>query len=157
MFSFRGITDAKITSTVYHSAEVFISETRTLRLLFCLLISLPFINYCAVNPATGGANLVLISENREKEIGLEEHEKVLEGMTLFKDKELLNYVRGVGNRIAQVSHRPDLEFKFFIIDSPEINAFALPGGYVYINRGLLTYLNSEAELAAVLALSLIHI
>ena len=157
MSSLRNITDAKINRTDHHSAKVSSSETRTLRLLFCLLISIPFVNSCAVNPATGGANLVLMSENREKEIGLEEHEKVLEGMTLFEDKELLNYVREVGNRIAQVSHRPDLEFNFFIIDSPEINAFALPGGYVYINRGLLTYLNSEAELAAVLAHEIGHI
>ena len=157
MFSLRNTTEAKINSTDYHPADVSLSQTSTLRLLFALIISLPFFNSCAVNPATGGANLVLMSESREKEIGLEEHEKVLEGMTLFEDKELLNYVRGVGNRIAQVSHRPDLEFNFFIIDSPEINAFALPGGYVYINRGLLTYLNSEAELAAVLAHEIGHI
>ena len=157
MFSLRNITDAKIYSTDYHSVKVSLSKIRTLRLLFALMISLLFINSCAVNPATGGANLVLMSENREKEIGLEEHEKVLEGMTLLEDKGLLNYVRDVGNRIAQVSHRPDLEFNFFIIDSPEINAFALPGGYVYINRGLLTYLNSEAELAAVLAHEIGHI
>ena len=157
MFSLRNISDAKINPTDHLSARVSLNETRTLRLLFCLLISIPLVNSCAVNPATGGANLVLMSENREKEIGLEEHEKVLEGMTLFEDKELLNYVREVGNRIAQVSHRPDLEFNFFIIDSPEINAFALPGGYVYINRGLLTYLNSEAELAAVLAHEIGHI
>ena len=115
MFSFRNATDAKINPSDHDSLKVSLSETRTLRLLFCLLVSLPFVNSCAVNPATGGANLVLMSENREKEIGLEEHEKVLEGMTLFEDKELLNYVREVGNRIAQVSHRPDLEFNFFII------------------------------------------
>jgi len=89
MFSLRNITDAKINPTDHHSAKVSLSKMRTLRLLFCLLISIPLVNSCAVNPATGGANLVLMSENREKEIGLEEHEKVLEGMTLFEDKELL--------------------------------------------------------------------
>ena len=112
---------------------------------------------CAVNPATGQGNIVLMSENREKEIGSEEHQKVLDSMPLYNDPELLAYVRKVGNEMAKVSHRPDLEYEFNIIDSPEINAFALPGGYVYVNRGLLTFVNSEAELAAVLAHEIGHI
>jgi predicted Zn-dependent protease len=98
-----------------------------------------------------------MSESREKEIGLEEHEKVLASMPLFEDEELLAYVRKVGNKAAAVSHRPNLEYTFNIIDSPEINAFALPGGYVYVNRGLLTFMNSEAELAAVLSHEIGHI
>ena len=92
-----------------------------------------FLSSCAINPATGGANLVLMSENREKEIGLEEHEKVIGNQPLVEDGPLLDYVREVGNKMAKVSHRPDLEYHFNIIDSPEINAFALPGGYVYVN------------------------
>ena len=112
---------------------------------------------CAINPATGGANLVLMSERKEKEIGLEEHEKVLASMPIFEDEKLLAYVREVGNAVAKVSHRPNLEYQFHIIDSPEINAFALPGGYVYVNRGLLTFMNSESELAAVLAHEIGHI
>lgn len=126
-------------------------------LLACLFCLLPIISSCAVNPATGGANLVLMSESREKEIGMEEHEKVLASMPLFEDEELLAYVREVGNKMAAVSHRPDLEYTFNIIDSPEINAFALPGGYVYVNRGLLTFMNSEADLAAVLSHEIGHI
>ncbi|MFK7863483.1 MAG: M48 family metalloprotease [Pseudohongiellaceae bacterium] len=122
-----------------------------------LVVTLLTLISCSVNPATGGANLVLMTENREKEIGLEEHEKVLASMTLFNDEALLAYVRKVGNKVAQVSHRPDLEYTFNIIDSPEINAFALPGGYVYVNRGLLTFMNSEADLAAVLAHEIGHI
>lgn len=121
------------------------------------LLLLAFISSCAINPATGGANLVLMSENREKKIGLEEHEKVLASMPLLEDEELLAYVREVGNKAAKVSHRPDLEYTFSIIDSPEINAFALPGGYVYVNRGLLTFMNSEADLAAVLSHEIGHI
>ena len=118
---------------------------------------LPLLSTCAVNPATGGANLVLMTENREKEIGLEEHQKVAASQTFFEDEKLLSYVREVGDRVAKVSHRPDLEYHFNIIDSPDINAFALPGGYVYVNRGLLTFMNSEAELAAVLAHEIGHI
>ncbi len=112
---------------------------------------------CAVNPATGGANLVLMSENREKEIGAEEHEKILASLPMYQDEELQAYVSEVGNRIASVSHRPDLDYQFFIIDSPDINAMALPGGYVYVNRGLLTFMNTEAQLAAVLAHEVGHI
>lgn len=131
-----------------------ISKTLVLLGAICLL---PLLTSCAVNPATGGANLVLMTENREKEIGLEEHEKVLASMPLVEDEELLAYIREVGNKAAAVSHRPDLEYTFNIIDSPEINAFALPGGYVYVNRGLLTFMNSEAELAAVLSHEIGHI
>ena len=132
----------RITKTVYQLA------------LLCLL---PFLTSCSINPATGSANLVLMSEKREKEIGQEEHQKVLASMPLYEDEKLLAYVREVGNRAASVSHRPEFEYTFNVIDSPEINAFALPGGYVYVNRGLLTFMNSEAELAAVLSHEIGHI
>ena len=121
---------------------------------FLLLLSL---GGCAVNPATGGANLVLMTENKEKEIGREEHEKVLASMPIYRDEALQAYVEEIGNKVAAVSHRPDLTYTFTLIDNPEINAFALPGGYVYVNRGLLTFMNSEAELAAVLAHEIGHI
>ena len=98
-----------------------------------------------------------MSESSRERNWLEEHEKVLASMPLFEDEELLAYVREVGNKAAAVSHRPDLDYTFNIIDSPEINAFALPGGYVYVNRGLLTFMNSEAELAAVLSHEIGHI
>ena len=112
---------------------------------------------CAINPATGQANIVTMSEKRELEIGAEEHDKVMQSMAVVEDEDLVAYVNEVGQRLAAVSDRPDLSFKFTVIDSPEINAFALPGGYVYINRGLLAYLNSEAELAAVLGHEIGHI
>jgi len=121
-----------------------------------LLASL-LLSSCAVNPATGQPNLVLMTENREKEIGLEEHEKVLASMPVFEDEKLLAYVTEIGDRLVQVSERPDLEFTFTLIDSPEINAFALPGGYVYVNRGLITFTNTEAELAGVIAHEIAHI
>ena len=130
---------------------------RTISAAGSIILALMFLTSCAVNPATGSANLVLMSENKEKEIGQEEHEKVLASQPLFEDKELLAYVTEVGNRVAKVSHRPNLEYTFNIIDSPDINAFALPAGYVYVNRGLLTFMNSEADLAAVLAHEIGHI
>ena len=124
--------------------------SRHLPLISLLLGCALGLSACAINPATGQANIVTMSEKRELEIGAEEHAKVMQSMALLTDDELNAYVNEVGQRLAAVSDRPDLDFKFTIIDSPEINAFALPGGYVYINRGLLAYLNSEAELAAVL-------
>ena len=129
---------------------------RPLAFLIVLLFALTSVG-CAVNPATGGANLVLMTEKKEKEIGLEEHEKVLASMPVYKDDVLQAYIERVGKDIAAVSHRPGLDYTFTIIDNPEINAFALPAGYVYVNRGLLTFLNSEAELAAVLAHEIGHI
>lgn len=149
------MTNLAFTSTTESSALT--KQVSKLAMLAGALFLLPILNSCAVNPATGSANLVLMSENREKEIGLEEHEKVLASMPLLEDEELLAYVREVGNKAAAVSHRPDLEYTFNIIDSPEINAFALPGGYVYVNRGLLTFMNSEAQLAAVLSHEIGHI
>lgn len=146
----QAVTSSKESSTLIDR----IPKAAILACAFCLL---PFLVSCAVNPATGNPNLVLMSESREKEIGLEEHEKVLSSMPLFEDEVLLAYVREVGKKAAAVSHRPDLEYTFNIIDSPEINAFALPGGYVYVNRGLLTFMNSEAELAAVLSHEIGHI
>ena len=112
---------------------------------------------CAVNPATGGANLVLMSDSREKEVGAEEHAKLMASQPVYEDEALLAYVTEVGNRVAGASHRPDLEYTFTIIDSPAINAMALPGGYVYVNRGLLTFINTEAQLAAVIAHEIGHI
>ena len=121
------------------------------------IATLMLFDACAVNPATGTPNLVLMSGNREKEIGLEEHEKIVQSSVFYEDEKMNEYVTEIGNRVAQVGDRPDLEYQFFIIDSPEINAFALPGGYVYVNRGLINFLNSEAELAGVLAHEVAHI
>ena len=89
-----------------------ISRAATLIIALSLL---SFLTSCAVNPATGSANLVLMSESREKEIGLEEHEKVLASMPLLEDEVLLAYVREVGNKAAAVSHRPELDYTLSLI------------------------------------------
>lgn len=131
-----------------------VPRVASLLVLMALVTVLPS---CAVNPATGQANIVTMSEKRELEVGAEEHAKVLSSMPLVEDAKLTAYINEVGQRLAAVSDRPDLTFTFTVIDSPEINAFALPGGYVYVNRGLLAYLNSEAELAAVIGHEIGHI
>lgn len=111
---------------------------------------------CAGNP-TGGANFVLMSENAEIEKGKELHAEMLKQNQIYNDPELNAYVERIGQKMAAISHRPELDYVFTIIDSPDINAFALPGGFVYVNRGLLTFLNSEAQLAAVLGHEIGHI
>jgi predicted Zn-dependent protease len=121
-----------------------------------LLAALLALGACAANP-TGGANFVLMSERAELEKCKELHEQMLKEQQIYQDSELQAYVNKVGQKLAAISHRPDLEYVFTIIDSPEINAFALPGGYVYINRGLMTFLTSEAQLAAVLGHEIGHI
>jgi predicted Zn-dependent protease len=132
-------------------------STKAVPAIALILLGLMGLQSCAVNPATGQGNLVLMSERRELEIGKEEHDKVMASMRVMQDERINAYVNEVGQRVAAVSHRPDLKYTFTVIDSPEINAFALPGGYVYINRGLLLYLKSEDELAGVLAHEVGHI
>ncbi|MDB5812308.1 MAG: peptidase Ste24p [Betaproteobacteria bacterium] len=105
---------------------------------------------CAQNPVSGHANFVTMSESQEVQVGREEDVKVRQEYGVFDDKPLQKYVNDVGQRLGKASHRPGLQYSYVVVDSPEINAFALPGGYIYITRGILAYLNSEAELAAVL-------
>ncbi|WP_323846924.1 M48 family metalloprotease [Microbulbifer magnicolonia] len=125
------------------------------KILICTLIAASA--GCAFNPATNRPDLVLMSEEKEIEIGAEMHQKLVESTPIYNDPVLNAYVEHVGQKVAAASDRPDIKYHFTIIDSQDINAFALPGGYVYINRGLLTYLHSEAEMAAVLAHEIGHI
>jgi predicted Zn-dependent protease len=131
--------------------SVFSMFTRAL-----LAASVASLVACAANP-TGGADFVLMSEKAELEKGKELHEETMADEPVYADPDLAAYVDRVGQKLASVSHRPELTYSFTIIDSPDINAFALPGGYVYINRGLLTFLTSEAQLAAVLGHEIGHI
>ena len=122
-----------------------------------LSLALPLLTGCSTNPATGGTTIGGMSERKEKTVGEEAHEQFIANNKLYEDPELNAYVTEIGQRMAAVGHRPALGYKFFVVDSPDINAFALPGGYVYVNRGLIAYLDSEDELAAVLGHEIGHI
>lgn len=122
-----------------------------------LLIQCLFSASCSINPATGTPDLVFMSEKEEIRIGKEMHEKILKETPIYQDEKLQAYIQEIGQKVAANSHRPELTYSFTIIDSPDINAFALPGGYIYINRGLIGYLSSEAQLAAVLAHEVGHV
>ncbi|MCC6208155.1 MAG: M48 family metalloprotease [Gammaproteobacteria bacterium] len=111
-----------------------------------------------MNPATGKNDFVLMSEKDEIELGSEAHAQIVRQFGgAYEDPALQDYARRVGERIAANSHRKELSYHFTVLDSSEVNAFALPGGYIYITRGLLAYLNSEAELAAVLGHEIGHV
>lgn len=122
-----------------------------LSLMICLLPA------CATNPVTGGHDFVLMSESDEIHLGQTYHQQIIEEMPVYNDPKLAAYVNEVGQRVAHASHRPELDYHFTVLDSQMVNAFALPGGYIYITRGILAYLNSEAELAAVLGHEVGHV
>jgi len=126
-----------------------------LAILIPLLLA---ISGCATNPVTRQSEVVLITEKGEQQLGRELASMVSRQLPLLPASDpLYKYVDKVGRRLAATSDRPDLDFSFNVVDDGNVNAFALPGGYVYVHRGLLVHLNSEAELAAVLGHEIGHI
>ena len=130
--------------------------TQSLCLLAGALLFL-ILGGCAQNPVSGNYDFVMLSEDSELEIGRTNHPKIIAQYGYYKDEILQQYVQTVGDRLAKESHRDNLIYRFTVLDSPVVNAFALPGGYIYITRGLMAYLNSEAELAAVLGHEIGHV
>ena len=112
---------------------------------------------CATNPVTGKKQVSLLSEAEELAIGAQQDLEIRREMGVYDDAALQRYVSDIGQQLARVSHRPNLPWSFTIVDSPAINAFALPGGYVYLTRGILAYLDDEAELAGVLGHEIGHV
>ena len=110
-----------------------------------------------VNPVSGRAERSVMDEQTEISEGRKAHQEVLAEYGALANPRLQAYVNDVGQRLAQQSHRSNLQWTFTVIDSPDINAFALPGGYVYITRGLMAYLDSEAELAGVIGHEIGHV
>ena len=125
------------------------------KIYFLILIS--FVTSCAKNPVSGMPDFVTITEQQEVAMGRAYHKEILKNSKVLKNKELTKYYVELGEKIAKASHRPNLDWKFTIIDDPTFNAFATPGGYVYFYRGLLAHFNSEAELAGVLSHEIAHI
>ncbi|MEM6300289.1 MAG: M48 family metalloprotease [Pseudomonadota bacterium] len=112
---------------------------------------------CAVNPATGTPTVVFSSSSGEQKVGQEMYDTFIKEGAAYDDPELQAYVDKIGQRLVSHSNMPDLKFTFTVMDAPEINAFATPGGFVYVNRGLIAYLNSEAELAGVIGHEIAHV
>lgn len=112
---------------------------------------------CAVNPVTGRRELALVSQDQEIATGREADPQIRSEFGTVQNQTLQNYTARMGERLAKVSHRPEIEWHFTVLDSPVLNAFALPGGYVYLTREILAYVNSEAELAAVMGHEIGHV
>jgi predicted Zn-dependent protease len=112
---------------------------------------------CAMNPATGERQFSLMSEGQEIQMGREADPDIVASMGLYPDESLQAYVQELGAALAAHSERPDLPWTFRVLDDPLINAFALPGGYIYVTRGILAHFESEAELAGVLGHEIGHV
>lgn len=134
---------------------MFRSMTWRLSATLCMLAAL--LGGCAANPVTGKSQISLVSPAQELEIGREGYGPVIQEFGLYDDAALQAYVNSIGQKVARVSHLPDLAWHFTILDDPTVNAFAMPGGYIYITRGLLAYLNSEAQVAGVLGHEIGHV
>jgi predicted Zn-dependent protease len=128
----------------------------SLRVLALALFALSFAA-CAVNPVSGRPEVTLMSSSEERKLGDEEAKKVAAEMGLVDEPRLVSYVRQVGARVAAGSPRQDVAYTFDVVGMPEPNAFALPGGHVYVTRGLLVLLVSEDELAGVLGHEIGHV
>lgn len=121
-------------------------------------IGLLLLAACATNPATGEQSLLGLSEDQEIQLSKQEHPKIIaEFGGAYSNQDLQNYISSVGKLLAQTSERPDLPWTFTVLDTDQVNAFALPGGYIYVTRGLLALASSEAELASVLAHEIGHV
>lgn len=112
---------------------------------------------CATNAATGKQDLMLVSSEKEVVLSTELHEQLSRSSGFYSDEKVQGYLRRVGDRIAAMSERKDIEYRFLVLDTPDVNAFALPDGRIYVTRGLLAFLESEAELAAVLSHEVAHV
>jgi predicted Zn-dependent protease len=126
--------------------------------LFIAVFLFFLVSGCAVNPITGEEQFMLIPESQELEIGQSyapEIEKQMGGR--IPNEAVQAYIDSVGQRVAHVSHRPDIQYHFTALDHKTINAFALPGGYIFITKGMLEKLNNESELAGVLAHETTHV
>ncbi len=112
---------------------------------------------CATNPATGQRQLSLIGEEQEIAMGREADQQIVQALGLYPDEDLQRYVDTVGRRLAAESERPNLPWTFRVIDDATVNAFALPGGFIYLTRGIMSYFNNEAEMASVLGHEIGHV
>jgi predicted Zn-dependent protease len=124
---------------------------------FQVLVLVVFLTTCAKNPVTGKREVMLISEADEIKLGAESDPEILAEFGVLENPDLQVFINEKGNEMAKISHRSSLPFHFKILDSPVVNAFALPGGYVYFTRGILAHFNNEAQFSGVLGHEIGHV
>ncbi|HEX8334324.1 MAG TPA: M48 family metalloprotease, partial [Segetibacter sp.] len=126
-------------------------------LIAYLLSASVLINSCSRNPVTGKRQVVFMSEAQELAMGKEADPQIIASFGLYEDSLIQRFIREKGNQMAAISHRPNIEYNFRVVDSEVINAFAVPGGYVYFTRGIMAHFNDEAQFAGVLGHEIGHI
>ena len=132
-------------------------KTIKMKLIFFFLIFLNLLN-CEYNPALDKKEFILMSEKEEKKVGERENLRLINQFGgIYKNQKLQNYINSLGEFLVSTSELSDLNFTFTIIDTPIVNAFALPGGFIYLTRGLLAICQNEAQLAGVLAHEIGHV
>jgi len=125
---------------------------------YLLVIATSFwLSGCATNPVTGKKELMLMSSSQERAMGEQNDPQITQFFGLYDDKELQRFINEKGQQMAKISHRPNLKYEFKIVDSPVVNAFAVPGGFVYFTRGIMAHFNNEAEFAGVLGHEIGHV
>jgi predicted Zn-dependent protease len=112
---------------------------------------------CARNPVTGKNELSLVSESQEIEMGKQSAQQVQQSIGFYEDPQVQAYVSAIGMKMAKASERPNLPWEFHVVNDASVNAFALPGGFIYVTRGLMTAINDEAELATVVGHEIGHV
>lgn len=126
--------------------------------IFGSLVAVYFLfNSCAKNPVTGKKDFMLMSKNQEIALGQQSDPEIVSYFGIYEDQKLQQFINEKGQQMAAVSHRKDLKYEFKVVDSPVVNAFAVPGGYVYFTRGIMAHFNNEAEFAGVLGHEIGHI
>lgn len=128
-------------------------------LVLTIVTVLPVLGGCSTNPATGEQSFTaFMSPEQERQVGQEQDPQIKKEFGgAYSDAELAAYVTQIGKKLAATSEMPNLDFKFTVLNTPDINAFALPGGYVYVTRGLIALAENEAELAGVIAHEIGHV
>ncbi len=131
----------------------------TLLRLLPILLASALLGACAtvINPVTGREERTVMDVQSEIAAGRQAHQQVLAEYGVYDNERVQARVRDIGQRLAAQSHRPELQWTFTVLDSPEINAFALPGGFVYVTRGIMAYMESEADLAGVIGHEIGHV
>lgn len=125
--------------------------------IFAAALALAILQACAVNPVSGDREFVLVSETQEIEMGAQGAASVNQSVGLVDDPGLQSYVQGLGMDLAGDSERPDLPWSFAVLEDPMPNAFAFPGGYIFVTRGMMGLMSNEAELASVLGHEIGHV
>jgi predicted Zn-dependent protease len=123
----------------------------------CLMASVFWVLSCARNPVTGRQELMLVSEDDELKLGQQTDAEIIQEHGVYKDPQMRSYLNEICQRLGKFSHRPNLNYQLKILDVAVVNAFAVPGGYIYFTRGILATLDNEAELAGVMGHEIGHI